>query len=192
MRGQPPQLGWQLKSGVEWSPLVGLSELSAGAWPTRRSLKDAESDLWRTLKKRQLIASGRPIGGGVRQEIPALRWRDLRMFEAARKLVVSDSVSLSSGFADVAFDSAKVRKRWPITSGAGRPTKYDWVSFEAEVIRILNEEGDINPKLDPKWTQAALEEKMAEWCSDQWNKEPSESMIRQRVKQMRSNFAEGR
>jgi hypothetical protein len=56
----------------------------------------------------------------------------------------------------------------------GRPPKYDWPAFHAEIaIRA-----DLDGLRD---TQAELERAMAEWCLRTWGREPPESMVRDNV-----------
>ena len=58
----------------------------------------------------------------------------------------------------------------------GRPRKYDWDAFHREVIRLANLSDGL-----PE-TQAELERQMAEWCDRHWDAEPSESVLKEKVK----------
>jgi hypothetical protein len=78
------------------------------------------------------------------------------------------------------------------TARQGRPrgsAKYDWATFEKEALRKLDDEGDINPALDPQWRQSALERYMSEWIDNNWDEsKPSESVIRTHVVQAIKEF----
>lgn len=65
--------------------------------------------------------------------------------------------------------------------GRGAKPKYDWPAFEAEVRRLLDEEGGISPTVDPKFRQADVERHMASWCERSWGQAPAESSIRTHV-----------
>jgi hypothetical protein len=75
----------------------------------------------------------------------------------------------------------------------GRPSKYDWPSFLREVIRIMDENGDFDPSLDPQWYQSKLEDHMSGWCALNWGIAPkSEGTIRAKVVEGLKLFREGR
>ncbi len=84
----------------------------------------------------------------------------------------------------VSEDSARVAEiSRPKASGAkrGARPRYDWAAFDAELARLIEFEGAPSASADPDWTQARVEERMMEWCSSEWGKEPGESTIRARV-----------
>lgn len=56
----------------------------------------------------------------------------------------------------------------------GRKPKYNWEEFLTEII--VRADLDSLPE-----KQADLESEMAYWCLDQWDEEPSNSMIRKRI-----------
>jgi hypothetical protein len=56
----------------------------------------------------------------------------------------------------------------------GRPMKYDWSAFYAEIIV----RADLDGLPD---TQAELERAMSEWCLDVWGESPGESTMRERL-----------
>ena len=58
----------------------------------------------------------------------------------------------------------------------GRPRKYDWDAFHREVIRLAN-----LPDGLPE-TQAELERQMAAWCNLNWDGEPSEGVLKEKVR----------
>ena len=60
-------------------------------------------------------------------------------------------------------------------TGRGRPPKYPWDKFFQQIVLIAN-----NPDGLPD-TQAELERTMANWCSEKWGHEPTESMIRSKI-----------
>jgi hypothetical protein len=60
------------------------------------------------------------------------------------------------------------------TARGGRPPKYRWDDFFAEII--------VRADLDglPE-TQAGLVRNMAEWCLDKWGDEPAESVLKEKI-----------
>jgi hypothetical protein len=58
-------------------------------------------------------------------------------------------------------------------SRRGRPLRYRWPAFTAEMVRRL--------LAGPIATQAALEQDMVQWCMDNWGSEPATSVIREWV-----------
>ncbi|MBB2720165.1 UNVERIFIED_ORG: hypothetical protein GGD48_005445 [Rhizobium etli] len=112
-------------------------------------------------------------------------------------------------FGEIRLLSRAVVETWPPTKAdprqasepdangnnrKGRPPKYDWPAFQAEVIRKLDDEGDFDVSIDPSWTQAALERHMAEWCEAKWRgiNQPGESTIRREIAKTRRHFIEVR
>lgn len=84
----------------------------------------------------------------------------------------------------VSEDSARVAEiSRPKASGAkrGARPRYDWAAFGAELSRLIEFEGAPSVSADPNWTQARVEERMAQWCFGQWRAEPSRSTIRVKV-----------
>jgi hypothetical protein len=73
-------------------------------------------------------------------------------------------------------------------SRRGRPPRYRWSMFAAEMVR--------RSLAGPIPNQAALEQHMAQWCLDDWGSEPAASVIREWVqptfKMIRRSPAEGR
>jgi hypothetical protein len=63
----------------------------------------------------------------------------------------------------------------------GARPQYDWTAFAAELAKLIEYEGSPSASTDPNWTQARIEEKMAEWCTASWGKEPSRSSVRDKV-----------
>jgi hypothetical protein len=56
----------------------------------------------------------------------------------------------------------------------GRRQKYDWESFDRQVIIIAHYDG--LPK-----TQAELEKKILQWCENTWERQPGVSTVRERL-----------
>ena len=56
----------------------------------------------------------------------------------------------------------------------GRREKYDWQSFDAQVVAIAHYDGLPD-------TQAELEKKMLQWCEDTWGHQPGISTVRDRL-----------
>ena len=76
--------------------------------------------------------------------------------------------------AEILHDAANQTTSLKQSSRRGRPTKYDWPEFYAEVI--------VRADLDglPQ-TQAELERAMTDWCSENWGEPPGESTIREKL-----------
>lgn len=79
-------------------------------------------------------------------------------------------------------------RRW-LTDLAGRPApkkrgpkfKFDWSAIESEAMRLMNKHGDFSP-LNPKWNaQARLESRLLEFCSQKFDREPSQTQIRTNI-----------
>jgi len=65
-----------------------------------------------------------------------------------------------------------------------RATKYDWPSFMAEALQLMHQHGPFNAD----WTQADCERLMSTWCFHQWESEPAESTLRDKVKEAERLF----
>jgi hypothetical protein len=79
-------------------------------------------------------------------------------------------------------------RRW-LTHMAGKPTpkkrgpkfSFDWSAIEGEALRLMEKHGDFSP-LDPKWNaQARLESQLLEFCSQKFDREPSQTQLRTHV-----------
>lgn len=68
----------------------------------------------------------------------------------------------------------------------GRPPKYDWDSFTLEIIHRAN-----TPDGLPE-TQAALIRDMLLWFSSEYNAEPAESSVKQRISKIYSYLNKGK
>ncbi|MGO6740463.1 hypothetical protein ACC732_28535 [Rhizobium ruizarguesonis] len=136
------------------------------------------------------------------------KWRYLSLVNGGAKPSQFTDPS-GTRFGNITFSSQAVVEAWPAqktgeaqtlepdangTTKKGRPPKYDWPAFHAEVIRKLDEEGDFDVAIDPGWTQSALERHMAEWCERKWrgSAQPGESTIRREVSNTRKRFIETR
>lgn len=67
-----------------------------------------------------------------------------------------------------------------------RRTRYDWPAFEKEAVSRLHDEGAFSGE----WRQARLEDQMLRWCQENWGKEPSLRIVRDRVKAAFRRFME--
>lgn len=63
--------------------------------------------------------------------------------------------------------------------GAGRLPQYEWDEFWREVVRIANTSDGL-----PK-TQAELVKHMANWCLNKWGREPSLSVIKEKLQPLK-------
>ncbi len=69
---------------------------------------------------------------------------------------------------------AKTNIRTPTTKQRGRPEKYNWPEFHAEIA--------VRADLDGlPGSQAELERSMADWCQDNWDVSPADSTIREKI-----------
>jgi hypothetical protein len=73
------------------------------------------------------------------------------------------------------------------SSSISKP-RYYWQDFDNEAFDILGERGIPNSRLEPAWTQAALERLMIDWCESNWGSAPSESLIRKHVRDVINRF----
>ena len=75
----------------------------------------------------------------------------------------------------------------------GRKRTYEWLAFEQEAIRVLEEEGLPVETNEEGWRcQADLEKRMTTWCEVNWSKIPWESQIRDHIVKAVEKFREGR
>jgi hypothetical protein len=117
------------------------------------------------------------VGAAWRQAIAS----DLR-------LVTSGQVSdyFAHRYRMVIVDRA-VFRRWvsvAVTAAAhatrdegGRPPTYDWIAFDAEVVRMGNTPDGLPSRRE-------LMHHMGEWCVATWGHQPAESMLRDRIRRL--------
>lgn len=70
-------------------------------------------------------------------------------------------------------EPTKLRKR----NVGGRPPKWDWIAFDAEVVRLAN-----TPDGLPE--RPALMHQMLDWCAEHWGDTPTESVVRDRLSKL--------
>jgi hypothetical protein len=190
---------WQVPGGpiyegcsLERVGPFGIMDLHVleGTWRDAGKLKREWHASWEqlsaALKRDELQAYGVPESGGERTLILPFHWQDLALYENRRgRLAVRVKPGLDHGYEDVVIASTALLALWPSTTETKAPRRrkgrYDWPAFTAEAIRQLEEEGDINPDIDPSWCQADLERRMLSWCAAKWGKAPAESTVRERV-----------
>ena len=56
----------------------------------------------------------------------------------------------------------------------GAPPRYDWQSFDVQVVLIAHYDG-------LPMSQAEMEEKMLQWCEENWGSQPGLSTVRERL-----------
>jgi len=56
----------------------------------------------------------------------------------------------------------------------GRPEKWDWIAFAAEMVRLANTPDGLDGR-------PAVTKLMKQWCMDNWGDEPSDSMIHDKM-----------
>lgn len=159
------------------------------------SRKAAET-LRLALADQELIAS--VYDGNHECELPADLWQ-VRSAEEVCPLMLAFWSNELRGCGEqydglTAYVSTDSLKRWlkKERKPSGRPMTYDWSAFEAEAISVLEDRGDFDPALEPQWRQSSLEEHMAQWCVNNWGKEPSETQIRKHVKTAHGKFRHSR
>jgi hypothetical protein len=65
---------------------------------------------------------------------------------------------------------------------------YDWAAIKAEFDRLMEYNGALSPD-DPTWkVQADVERAVSDFCSNSWDRSPSESLIRQHVSEWLANW----
>lgn len=70
----------------------------------------------------------------------------------------------------------------------GRPQKYDWDAFWIEIVRIADMD-NLPQKIDgPQIDKARLTTIMKTWCSRNWDEEPSDALIRNKIAKIPSNW----
>jgi hypothetical protein len=108
--------------------------------------------------------------------------------------VYIDQLALEERAVKSWFETRYAIETAPSKGKRGRKPQYDWCSFHAEAIRILEDEGRIDIDVDPNFTQAAIERQMITWCetNPKWGKAPVESEIRKHVKLAMKTFTEQR
>lgn len=126
---------------------------------------------------------------GSRLSIPAHEWLQGRAFavlawgrksgeEREREAIPSrdpEAVYLDNDqFSETLSSIAPKLQRSNAGTNRGRPEKYNWTTFHAELTRKIHDDG-------VPTSQAELENYMAEWCMQQWGSEPSESTIREKI-----------
>lgn len=75
----------------------------------------------------------------------------------------------------------------------GRKRHWAWDTIlRAEAFRLLDHHGDIDPDVDPNWTQARLVDAMLHFCHARWRDAPSESSMRGWVRQYLADFRQQR
>ena len=195
--------GWELKQRQPHSlHFQGLMEAVDDLWPDDDlkvlSVKSAREQLWKSLINEDIKAIAvNHLSGSAPLVIPFHEFDKLEPISDRNgndELRFSTDV-LQRGYFSVSFRLTDILRIWPSldqvsTSRIGAPYRYDWLTFQDYAISVLEQEGDFNPALDTKWNQAALEKRMAEWCSKNWGKEPSEMSIRTQVKASVKRFRE--
>ena len=65
---------------------------------------------------------------------------------------------------------------------------FPWSSFNQEVVRLLEKNGDFGPLKSSPWKLVACEKTMRDWCAEHWKEPPSESTIRARITRARHQW----
>ncbi|MGO4480294.1 hypothetical protein [Rhizobium sp. 2TAF27] len=75
----------------------------------------------------------------------------------------------------------------------GRKSKWAWdTTIREEAFRLLDENGNIDPDVDPNWTQARVVEAMLDFCEARWEAAPAESSMRSWVRRYLDEFRQRR
>jgi hypothetical protein len=152
----------------EVSALSILDESYGFGW-----CRDGDGLPWSCIAIRQESVAA----GSSRHSYPY--WVDIRFKHAevyARRGKIDAEVG-QAGLGSTAADHEAIRR--------GRPPKYDWSAFYAEVVRIISNDGLPGPDGGEGWSsQADLERRMATWCQERWGQEPAGSLIRDRLSKL--------
>lgn len=71
----------------------------------------------------------------------------------------------------------------------GRRAAFPWDSIiREEAIRLLEENGDFDPAVDPAWRAARLIDNLLEFCQRTWRTEPSRAAMQKYVRQYHEEF----
>jgi len=111
-----------------------------------------------------------------RSALTVERWEQNQKLEGSFRVVTMPTAALLKAFPSEKKSTEFTAELPSPAPGIqkGRPPKYDWLAFHAEIaIRA-----DLDGLPD---TQAELERAMAEWCLRTWGREPPESMVRDNV-----------
>jgi hypothetical protein len=157
----------------------------------------ARKELKRQLQSGALMAWGHGAHGGQAEAIPAVFWADARFDNDYQDA----AIAYGPRWWRIFVRSGDVVALWPAAEPAviqdrrrrGRTPRYDWLTFEQEVLRLLDEEGLPAPHSDEGWRcEADVERRMLDWCATNWQAVPAESTIRQHVSKVIARFIEGR
>lgn len=114
-----------------------------------------------------------------------IRFRSYSNVTMEREGLLALAAELSPDLAYTERDAPEtVAARVATPKKRGPRFQYDWGSFDRQLQLVLEDEGAIDPKIDPGpkgFIQARLEETMTGWCEANWRRAPSESSIRDRV-----------
>ncbi|WP_395449381.1 hypothetical protein ACHMW7_05775 [Aminobacter sp. UC22_36] len=201
-----------LGEAIDWIICRGLplpSQEFADRWD------EAEQNLFAVLDTNVVTVQGYPAPNMLRvyEDLPLGIWARMNRGGSGDPMFssVDDSEEREDGgsvfVGDQRWDGVRlpttfVMRQWPTFpegSGVddaprrrGRPARYDWAAFGAKALSLLEEEGDFDPAVDPNWNQSKLERLMADWCLERWGTQPSESVIRIRVKPVVVEYRRGR
>jgi hypothetical protein len=132
---------------------LNQSSLVASYFAVRRHYQDV-------FKNEPFLSDELPVNG--------------RFLFAEIAISTSDLFSKYSPKAVPATKSAALAPEKPSPRRAGRPPKYDWDQFYAELI--------VGADLDGlPATQAELVSQMANWCLENWGEQPADSVLKEKT-----------
>lgn len=71
----------------------------------------------------------------------------------------------------------------------GRRAAFAWdTNIRAEALRLLDENGDFDPEVDPAWRPARLIDNLLQFCQATWKTEPSRAAMTKYVRQYHEEF----
>ncbi|MGO6935890.1 hypothetical protein ACCS97_29620 [Rhizobium ruizarguesonis] len=86
-------------------------------------------------------------------------------------------------------EQARPVARAGVPQPKGRRAAFAWdTSIRAEALRLLDENGDFDPEVDPAWRPARLIDNLLQFCQATWTTEPSRAAMTKYVRQYHEEF----
>lgn len=98
--------------------------------------------------------------------------------ERIEKILQGEDAPPDETKAQVAHPPATPKNSEHPKNRGGRPPKWDWDAFNAEVVRIANTPDGLPER------RSDLMHKMLDWCSEHWGDAPAESVVRDRLSRL--------
>lgn len=163
-------IGWLIRSVSLWHCKCGAkTDVAREAWESCSCTVAAFNDVFDHVQREKLSAFDQTTS----KPLEAALLPGFALDPSAFKLQAPQQ----SG--PVSFRRVDVERLWPKRrNNGGRKPTYDWPSFIAHTKELLMDEGGFHEG----WMQANCERDMMDWCSRNWTRIPSESVVRDKVK----------